>query len=1161
MKKAKRNVLIKLLALIFCVMSFAAFVSCSGNSGGYKWTLREEAENNYDMSGYSALPRAKGETQKTVKVLDMDDYDNNDLFFALSLQGLLNRENPSVYIVHDEVVENLAGINASEFWLEQLDKDEYDIQYQESAYRLLVDNLDKIDGYILYDKRLADASMSTSPVQYNNLYGDNALLNLTVMLCAQKNAVALTREQLKILREEYGINADESNVNLPRLGDTTEFMLKDSNGAILSTPEARASTEVWEKVYEYALRFVAPDMNDGVMAHGPAFQAANYDYYIQHKVFLYNRIMTSDANEKQRNMESSIFGVTKPNTPMMGVQYLQLDEHSLVSTATQHYKYSVCAYETFNLSWSCGLPIVTPPQNEERDLQYDPDKIYISFDFSEGDNYSYHSMRVPLMGDNSESNIPIGWPIASTMSEIAPNIVEYYYKIFGDYDCAICPEAGPGYVFSNPPSESNKEFFAITSEYLKRNNTDTIRMLKADMRDPLPYAENVEGLNAMLIGYMGEFSDQMYNSNENANFLYRDTVFFRHYDGTAVDDIINYNGSYPAFFAVGMYGWNQDVNSVKTIAESLDDRFVVVTPSEMAELYKQYASEKFDDLDTVNLVPDGNADEMGFLYYAKNHNAIETGASGAVRYADGDEYFIYRFDLADDVESATLYLKLSGRFDVEVSRDNREYARVIHSEGYFSDVQDYEIDITKFLKDNSSKNVYVRFSDPTPENADGAMLHSLNIMTDKSYVKAGTINTDNDKAYLVDDSSEVNNYGRKGKFTYKLNIANTVSSPLLTVSWHEDKGVTEFSTDNKNFFTPTAVYNLTYSDIYDISEYSGKTLYVRYTNEKAIVSHIKISELVSVKEAAFSPNGNSSEEKFLISGDNVPRRAVDGTSSYSTIEGGGALIYRFALDSKITDIRLDLNISGSYKVSVSADYGQFVEVLRKSPDNSEQYRYINISDKITGGKVLCVKFELLDAQSDTAMRLYGVRLYTNLASDAMREIYERERKADIIFTPELGEQKSDARFWTSDTESAEYKLLDKDITDNDHIFKNGNLNMRCLESSDSVICYKLDFSGENAAFWAEYGIDVNEAFTKLRLDIDIAENYRISISSDNGANWEEVYVTALPSNYGGGAANRANKKLDLTEAYAENKVILVKITCPVTTAHTTLISGLYFYFN
>ena len=242
MKKKIISLLLSLV-LIFGLLPLAAI----GCSKGEEIIRRPNTAKEYDFSDYKAVPTPGKIVNKKLHYIEMDAYSNNDLFMAISLQGNVNKEDPSIYVIHDEMIEGNASINAAQYWFDRLDEtytenEAFEKIAHDDPYELVVAFQDKIKGAVLYHERLVDAEM-TSRNNYSGRYADMAVLNLTVMMAAKYDAVALTYEQYNKLRDEY-------ELELPIKGDTTLFMEKDDEGNVSAN---RGSRAVWERVYLYAL--------------------------------------------------------------------------------------------------------------------------------------------------------------------------------------------------------------------------------------------------------------------------------------------------------------------------------------------------------------------------------------------------------------------------------------------------------------------------------------------------------------------------------------------------------------------------------------------------------------------------------------------------------------------------------------------------------------------------------------------------------------------------------------------------------------------------------------------------------------------------------------------------------------------------------------------
>ena len=452
-------------------------------------------------------------------------------------------------------------------------------------------------------------------------------------------------------------------MELAILGDTTAFMERGEDGSFL---EDRGSREVWSRVYRYALDTFGDSVNQKAMGHNAGFQAAAFDYYVANRMFLYNRIFSGEATEEERELELSVLNVTEPNTPVFGCWYLQADEGSLVPLLTENYKYVAVSYESFNVSWTSGLPREELVVEEEK-LTLDPSRKYVAFTFSEGDNNSYLQYRMPAMFQSpARGEYPIGWTIAPACWDMNPNIIRYYRQNWCSDDGLASPEAGIVYVYHTPPEGSQDAFFALSDACFARMGDVGMRVLNPDVVDPLPYVEKMEHLNALFCGYLETGNDHY--SNDLSHFLFRDTPVFLNYNGREAAGMIQADGGAPGFYSISLYGWSQDPSSVSSIMEALREEYVAVTPNQLADLYRQYYGGEFTDVTWAAFRSGMSRSEMGFLYRATDYSDYDGMAKS--RFAAGEDSFIYRFDLADAVREAVFYVNVTGDYQIEASADD-----------------------------------------------------------------------------------------------------------------------------------------------------------------------------------------------------------------------------------------------------------------------------------------------------------------------------------------------------------------------------------------------------------------------------------------------------------------------------------------------------------
>ena len=156
----------------------------------------------------------------------------------------------------------------------------------------------------------------------------------------------------------------------------------------------------------------------------------------------------------------------------------------------------------------------------------------------------------------------------------------------------------------------------------------------------------------------------------------------------------------------------------------------------------------YEDL-PVNLLEDEN----GFTYYRvpigfdKENPYIEKDTNGVgksfsvndyeegsffsrentekVRHADLNDSVTYKFTFSPDVNSAVLNAVLACEYNVELSSDNKNFDKITTSKFKTQNIryaQTIDLNVSKYLINNPSKTVYVRFSDPTGEDRYGTAI-------------------------------------------------------------------------------------------------------------------------------------------------------------------------------------------------------------------------------------------------------------------------------------------------------------------------------------------------------------------------------------------------------------------------------------------------------
>ncbi len=502
--------------------------------------------------------------QGNIYFTDLEGKSLYDIFMIESLQGNVNRTSPLIWVLKTPLVEydGPGAMVDRSFWLSTItDTEKIRI---EDPFVMVRDFADYIDGCIIYENTLFGnyKSGARHPQPADNIV---ARLNATAMLCSKYNSIALTENQHKTLIDKYGIE-------LPILANTTTDDFSN-----------------WQSTYKYMYNNFSQDFSTEMMANNSHYCLGMFDFLIKNKMFIIN--MKGNPTTLEKNLSDDIFNRCPSPSPVFGVWNVAggaPNEDSYQKYLNNQGKYAIVNFEAFNLSYTSSLPKYVPDKSETiRSIEFDPTKKYICFTETDGDNYEFIQQIFPLKFDvPGRKNYPIGWEIPSTLCELDPIAAKWFFNNIGD-NCFVNPVTGAGYYKYILPEQYLDDYFALTDSYMKDSKYRTIRTMWYNLENgrPLTAIPSVEGV---FCGYGHNASDRPSAANNaQTHEIYNGKPIFINYSYADIDEIVNYNGSSPAFFSVAcVYTHPSDViESIK----SLSDDWIVISPGEMIDVYKQYA--------------------------------------------------------------------------------------------------------------------------------------------------------------------------------------------------------------------------------------------------------------------------------------------------------------------------------------------------------------------------------------------------------------------------------------------------------------------------------------------------------------------------------------------------------------------------------------------
>lgn len=527
------------------------------------------------------LPKANKLSDKVV-LTDIGRYSHQpDLELMLvSLQGIVNQKQPRLFL--DGV-----GLNTG-IWLQNmLDK----------GYISDVEVVDGFDNVLRYFKHEVEGMVVTDP-------DISATINVATMLAGLHRVLIVSPELIG-----RGTAAGLS-------------IVFDLRGRWSSNHQA----------YRWAFDELYPQMSRSALAVlWPGKKPYVRDYLISQKIFTFWLDASGDTfksiaeHRKELAVVENILASTPSPMPVIGFWHgdegIGIGEYEGVKLGGQYGKLMIVCDLALNLSLHSGIRVSDDrfaQKAKDQELpQWDPEKIYLSVLIQEsGDAPVYwQTVQRTVWLDQSRGNVPIGWCLGPATLDLMPDILEYFYENATERDYFYTAISGIGYFYplldfgskTTDPDAVLAEVLKLTETYMKKLDLRMIgvytlpwtRWIEDEGRKVFErYAREIGGLEAILPD-MGRNDGITW---KNANYVLSNGVPVFHCltrwdpnrvgkkDEQSVDWLVdeirrNSPSAGPGFMQIMAISWTYTPNLIKSIEDKLGDRYVFVTPEQLARLY------------------------------------------------------------------------------------------------------------------------------------------------------------------------------------------------------------------------------------------------------------------------------------------------------------------------------------------------------------------------------------------------------------------------------------------------------------------------------------------------------------------------------------------------------------------------------------------------
>ena len=459
-------------------------------------------------------------------VIDLRVSPPAEVLLALTLQGVVNRSRPRIWLVRD-------ADEGSHTWLDTLALPTAPV---ESVDALVARHRGEIRGAIVADP--------TVP----------ATRNVATTLAGLEDAVVAEP-------------AAAERLGLP--------VLADLRGRFAGDLQA----------YRWAVDHLWPRtthrMLVGIDHDGPGFAR---DYAVANRAFV---IWANPGARRDRALLKRLLGAMPASSPYVGWwPHGVSGESSGTEFASRHAVYVVPADHSQNLTVLGGVRPAPAPPRPAPEVPPLEDRTYVTFTMTDGDNLQYcqHAMR-RLWDLPERGRTPLNWTVSPLLRDAAPAILDYYRRTAGPNDMLVVGPSGAGYAYPGAwPAPHLAAFTRRTGEYagdlgepVVVNVLNRRYRLDRDLtaRQVAAYARDVRPVGLL----------QHWGRRHSIRTVAGLPVATGHLVST-VDECRRAlrRAAGARFVSIGVLAWSLTPADIATVAGELDDRYRVVRADHLLRL-------------------------------------------------------------------------------------------------------------------------------------------------------------------------------------------------------------------------------------------------------------------------------------------------------------------------------------------------------------------------------------------------------------------------------------------------------------------------------------------------------------------------------------------------------------------------------------------------
>jgi hypothetical protein len=477
-----------------------------------------------------------------LEVLDLERQPGAVRLMAASLQGVVNRTRPRIYLIEN-------ADEGRETWLKDLT---LPFTHHADPLALVLRFRAELKGLVIHDPALPDS------------------INVATTLAGLRDALAVDPALAETLAA--------APYELP--------VLVDLRGKFSNRMEA----------YRWQYEQLWPQANRRmVVGLSPLRGRQPYGHLRDYAVANRAAVFWLDANDPaERELMVKVFTDAGRGAPYLGWFGDDIrGEFSAVELASQHGIHVSAA------DWSSNLSVFAGTRTTTRPLSPTPapaleDKIHVALLFSEGDNLQYNQHRMRVMWDDpARGKVPLNWTSSPLLLDAAPAMLDHYRRTATPNDLLVAGPSSVGYFYVDPwPAEHLRGFLKSTRRYVDGSGMTIPYLLnRVDNRDVPLGRERVAVFREEHAppGFFESWGEQF--GTRQVDGLHASTVRGVGSAGEGrrvlAAERARWDGRSPMFLTLGLFAWKMAPADAVQIVESMGPEFRFVRADHFFALMKQ----------------------------------------------------------------------------------------------------------------------------------------------------------------------------------------------------------------------------------------------------------------------------------------------------------------------------------------------------------------------------------------------------------------------------------------------------------------------------------------------------------------------------------------------------------------------------------------------